>query len=134
MEKVFIVRNAGRLTPKKKGCGFKFIHLALEAIVEDLKKKAIELFFPYSVNYFGNKFTDTGYNIVPVKMSTKDYQHKKGLYLSRTYFVMYSRYRRLLDLDLLNSFQREDFEPAIVFHQPTNLEPGSSENAVSQSH
>ena len=47
---------------------------------------------------------------------------------------MYSRYRGLLDLDLLNSFEREDFEPAIVFHQPTNLELGSSENAVSQSH
>ena len=77
--------------------------------------------------------TDAGDNIVTAEMSIKDYLHKKGLYLSRTYFVMHSRYRGLLDLDLLNSFEREDFESDIVFHQPTNLELGSSENAVSQS-
>ena len=66
-------------------------------------------------------------------MSIKDYLNKKGLYISRKYFVMHSRYRGLLDFGLLTSFEREDFEPFIVFHQHTNLELGSSENAVSQS-
>ena len=45
---------------------------------------------------------------------------------------MHSRYRGLLDLDLLNSFEREDFESNIVFHQPTNLGLGSPENVVSR--
>ena len=89
-----IVRNAEYLVPQKKGGGLRFIHLALEATIEELKKKAIEVFFPDSVNHFGEKadeciltFTDAG----------------------------------LLDLDLLNSFEGEDFESNIVFHQPTNL-------------
>ena len=47
---------------------------------------------------------------------------------------MDSRYRGLLNLDLLNSVERKDFEPDIVFHQTIDLELGSSENAVSQSH
>ena len=128
------------MVPQKKGGGFRFIHLALGATVEDLKKKATEVFFLDSVNHFGEKadecimtFTDAGDNIVTAEMSIKDCLHKKGLYLSRTYFVMHSRYRGLLDLDLLNSCEREDFESDIVFHQPTNLDLGSSENAVSQS-
>ena len=72
-------------------------------------------------------------NIVTTEVSIKDYLHKKGLYLSRTYFVMHSRYRGLLDLDLLHSFEREDFKSDIVFHQPTNLGLGSPENVASQS-
>ena len=40
-----IVRNAEYLVPRKKGGGFRFIHLALEATIEDLKKKAIEVLF-----------------------------------------------------------------------------------------
>ena len=47
---------------------------------------------------------------------------------------MDSRDRGLLNLDLLNSVERKDFEPDIVFHQPIDLELESSENAVSQSH
>ena len=47
--------------------------------------------------------------------------------------MMHSRYRGLLDLDLLNSFERKDFEFDIVFHQPTNLGLGLPENVVSQS-
>ena len=140
MEKVLIMRNAEYLVLQKKGGGFRFIHLALEATVEDLKKRAIEVFFPDSVNHFGEKadeciltFTDVGDNLVTAEMTIKDCLHKKALYLSRTYFVMHSRYRGLLDLGLLNSFEREDFESDIVFHEPTNLELGSSENAVSQS-
>ena len=39
-----IVRNAEYLVPQKKGGGLRFIHLALEATIEDLKKKAIEVF------------------------------------------------------------------------------------------
>ena len=78
-------------------------------------------------------FTDARGNIVTAEISIKDYLHKKGLYLSRTYFAMHSRNGVLLDLVLLNSFQKKDFESDIVFHQPTNLELGSSENTVSQS-
>ena len=78
-------------------------------------------------------FTDARDNKVTTEMSIKDYLHKKELYLSRTYFVMHSRYRGLLDFNLLNSFEREDFEFDIVFHQPTNLGLGSPENVVSQS-
>ena len=83
-----IVRNAEYLVPPKKGGSFKFIHLALEATVEDLKKKATEVFFPDSVNHSGKKadeclltLTDAGDNIVTAEMSIKDYLHKKGLYL-----------------------------------------------------
>lgn len=78
-------------------------------------------------------FTDARDNTVTAEMSIKYYLQKKGLYHSRTYFAMHSRYGVLFYLVLLNSFQREDFESDIVFHQPTNLELGSSENTVSQS-
>ena len=134
------MRNAEYLVPQKKGGGLRFIHLALEATIEDLKKKATEIFLPDSVNHPGEKadectltFTDAGDNIVTTEMSIKDHLHKNGLYPSRTYFVMHCRYRGLLDLDLSNSFEREDFESNIAFHQPTNLGLGSSENIVSQS-
>ena len=52
------MRNAEYLIPQKKGGGFRFIHLALEATIEDLKKKAIEVFFPDSVNHFGEKIDE----------------------------------------------------------------------------
>ena len=81
-----ILRNAKYLVPRKKCGGFSFINLALEATIEDLKKKAIEVFFPDSMNHFGEKadeciltFTDAGDNIGTTEMSIKDYLHKKGL-------------------------------------------------------
>ena len=129
------MRNAEYLVSQKKSGRFRFIHLALKATIEDLKKKAIEVLFSDSVKRFGEKadeciltFTHAGDNIVTTEISIKDHLHKKGLYLSRTYFVMHSRYRGLLDLDLLNSFEREDFESDILFHQPINLGLGSPEN------
>ena len=49
------MRNAEYLVPQKKGGGFRFIHLAFEATVESLKKKAIEVFFPDNMNHFHEK-------------------------------------------------------------------------------
>ena len=72
MEKVLIVKNAEYLIRQKKDCGFKFIHLALEATVADLKKKAIELFFlTISARSLMNVFWHTGSNIVTVEISIK---------------------------------------------------------------
>ena len=131
-KRFYIVRNAEYLVPQKKGGGFRFIHLAFEATVESLKKKAIEVFFSWQHEPFSwegwwmiQTFTDARGNIVTAEISIKDYLHKKGLYLSRTYFAMHSRNGVLLDLVLLNSFQKKDFESDIVFHQPINLELGS---------
>ena len=88
--------------------------------------------FREKADEFSQTFTH-GDNIVTVEMSIKDYLHEKGLYVSRTYFVIQSRYGLLLDLVLLNSFKRKDFESDIILNQPTNLELVSSENSVSQS-
>ena len=72
------MRKEEYLVPQKKGGGFRFIHLALEATIEDLKKKAIEVFFPDSMNHFGEKadectltFTDAGLRYLSKTISTK---------------------------------------------------------------
>ena len=70
-KRVCIMRNAEYLVLQNKGGGFRFIHLALQATVEDFKKKAVKVFFPESVNHFCEEvdeciltFTDAGDNIV----------------------------------------------------------------------
>ena len=93
----------------KKGGGFCFVYLPLDATVDTLSKKAIDLFFPDGTNAFGKKrehcslrFTDAAENIVLPATQIKVYLEKKGLYLSRTYFVANSKCD-LLDLDFINS-------------------------------
>ena len=94
---------------KEKGCGFHFVYLPLDATVDTLSKKAIDVFSPDGTNAFGEKrehcslrFTDSAENLVPPTTHIKNYLDRKGLYLSRTYFVVYSKYD-LLDLDFINS-------------------------------
>ena len=94
---------------KKKGGGFRLVYLPLDATVDTLSKKAIDLFFLDDTNAFGEKrehsslrFTDSVENIVPPATEIKVYLEKKGLYLSRTYSVVHSKCD-LLDLDFINS-------------------------------
>ena len=66
-------------------------------------------FFPEGTNTFGEerehyslRFTDSAENTVPPATQIKVYLERKGLYLSRTYFVLHSKCD-LLDLDFVNS-------------------------------
>ena len=83
------VRNQEYVVPQKKGGGFRIVCLPLDATVDTLSKKAIDLFFPDGTNAFGEKrehcslrFTDSAENIVPPATQIKVYLEKKGLYLS----------------------------------------------------
>ena len=94
--------------PQKKGGGFRFVYLPLDATVDTLSKKAIDLFFPDGTT-FGEKrehcslrFTDSTENVAPPATQIKVYLEKKNLHLSRTYFVAHSKCD-LLDLDFINS-------------------------------
>ena len=78
-------------------------------------------------------FTDARGNIVTAEMSIKDYLHKKGLYLSRTYFAMHSRNGVLLDLVLLNSFQRKILNPILYSISPPTWSQDHEKNTVAQS-
>ena len=71
------------LHQKKKGCGFHFVYLPLDATVDTLSKKAIDVFSPDGPNAFGEKrdycslrFTDSAENLVPPTTQIKDYLDK----------------------------------------------------------
>ena len=110
MEKVLLCKKPRACCiTKEKGGGFHFVYLPLDATVDTLSKKAIDTFFPDGTNAFGEKrehcslrFTDSAENLVPPATQIKDYQERTDLYLSRTYFVVHSKYD-LLDLDFINS-------------------------------
>ena len=93
----------------KKGVGFHFVYLPLDATVDTLSKKVTDVFFPDGTNAFGENrehcslsFTDSAENIVSPATQIKVYLARKGLYLSQTYFVVHSKCD-LLDLDFTNS-------------------------------
>ena len=82
----------------KEGGGFCFVYLPLDAAVDILSKKAIDVFFLDGTNVFGEsrehrslKFTDSAENIVPPATQIKIYLERNGLYLSQTYFVVHSK-------------------------------------------
>ena len=79
----------------KEGGGFCFVYLPLDAAVDILSKKAIDVFFLDGTNAFGEhrslKFTDSAENIVPPATQIKVYLERNGLYLSQTYFVVHSK-------------------------------------------
>ena len=120
------VRNQEYVVPQKEGGGFRFVYLPLDATVDTLSKKAIDLFFPDGTNafvekreYFSLRFTDSVENIVPLATKIKVYLEKKGLYLSRTYFVVHSKCD-LLDLHFINSDNISfDYSPNFA----NNLQP-----------
>ena len=93
----------------KKGGHFCFAYLPLNATVDTLSKKAIDVFFPEGTNLSGEmrehcslRFTDSAENVVSPATQIKVYLEWKVLYLSRTYFVVYSKCD-LLDLGFINS-------------------------------
>ena len=130
------VRNQEYVVPQKKDGGFRFVYLPLDATVDTLSKKAIDLLFPDGTNAFGEKqehcslrFTDSAENIVPPATQIKVYLEKKGLYLSRTYFVVHSKCD-LLDLDLINSDDISfDYSPNFA----NNLKPSIYADMTSSS-
>ena len=110
---------------KKRG-GLHFVYLPLDATVDTLSKKAIDVFFPDGTNAFGEKrehcslmFMDSAESIVPPATQIKVYLEKKGLYLSQTYFVVHSKCD-LLGLDFTNSDDISfDYSPNFA----NNLQP-----------
>ena len=97
------------LYQKKEGW---WISLCLTAIRCDCRyfvKKSKICVFPDGTNAFGKKrehcslrFVDSAKNIVLPATQIKVYLERKGLYLSRAYFVVHSKCD-LLDLDFINS-------------------------------
>ena len=93
----------------KKSGGFRLVYLPLDAIVDTLSRKAIDVFFHDGINAFGEKrehcrlrFTDSAENIVPPAIQIKVCLDRKGLYLLRTFFFVHSKYD-LLNLNFINS-------------------------------
>ena len=94
------------------------------------------MFFPDGTNALGEKrehcslrFTDSAENIVPPAKQIKVFLEKKGLYLSRTYFVVHSKCD-LLDLDFVNSDDiLFDYSPNFV----NNLQPSIYADMTSSS-
>ena len=102
------VRNQEYVVPQKRW-PISLVYLPLNATVDTLSKKAIDVFFLEGTNTFGEKrehcslrFTDSAENIVPPATRIKVYLERKDLYLSQTCFVVYSKYD-LLALDFINS-------------------------------
>ena len=136
MEKVLLCKKPRVCCATKKGDGFRFVYLPLDATVDTLSKKAIDLFFLDGTNAFGDKrehcslrFTDSVENIVPPATQIKIYLEKKGLYLSPTYFVVHSKCD-LLDLDFINS---DDISFDYSSNFANNLQPSIYADMTSSS-
>ena len=91
-----LYRNEEYIVPQRKG--FRYIYLPLDATIEVLQAKAVNIFFPEGTNSFMEKlsecnirFTDSADNFLPPKTTLRNYLEEKGQYLSRTYFVVHSR-------------------------------------------
>ena len=93
-----VYRNEEYIVPQRKGGGFRYMYLPLDATIEVLQAKAVNIFFPEGTNSFMEKlsecnikFTDSADNFVPPKITLRRYLEEKGQYQSRTYFVVPSR-------------------------------------------
>ena len=147
-KRFYFVRNQEYVVPQKRWR----ISLCLPAIRCDgrsLSKKAIDVFFPEGTNAFGEKrehcslrFTDSAENIVPPATQIKVYLEEKGLYLSRTYFVVHSKCD-LLDLDFINSDDisfdyspnfGNNLQPSIYADMTSSSPQVISTNVTSSSH
>ena len=93
-----LYRHEQYIVPQRKGGSFRYIYLPLDATIEVLQAKAINIFFPEVTNSFMEKlsecnirFTDSADNFLPPKTTLRSYLEEKGQYLSRTYFFVHSR-------------------------------------------
>ena len=123
--------------------------MSLDATVDILSKKAIDVFFPDGTNAFGEKreqcslrVTDSAENIVPPATQITVYLERKGLYLSQTYFVVHYK-RDILDLDFINSDDisfdyipnfAKDLKPSIYADITSSSPQVISTNLTSSSH
>ena len=86
-----LYRNEEYIVPQRKGGGFGYIYLPLDATIKVLQAKAVNIFFPESTNSFMEKlsecnikFIDSADNFVPPKITLRSYLEEQGQYLSRT--------------------------------------------------
>ena len=93
-----LFRNEEYIVPQRKGGGFRYVYLPLDATIEVLQAKAVNIFFPEGTNSFMEKlsecnirFTDSADNFSPPKTTLRSNLEEKGQYMSRTYFVVHSR-------------------------------------------
>ena len=72
------------IVPQKKGGGFRYIYLPLDATIEVLQAKTVNIFFPEGTNSVMEKlpecnirFTDSADNFLPPKTTLKIYLEEK---------------------------------------------------------
>ena len=132
-----LFRNEEYIVPQRKGGGFRYVYLPLDATIEVLQAKAVNIFFPEGTNSFMEKlsecnirFTDSADNFLPPKTTLRSYLEENGQYLSRTYFVVHSRCDIFDFINSENNVQgdrSELNEPSK--HTTFTLEPQNSSSA-----
>ena len=80
-----LYRNEEYILPKRKSGGFRYIYLPLDATIEVIQAKAVNIFFPEGTNSFMEKlsecnirFTDSADNFLPPKTTLRSYLEEKG--------------------------------------------------------
>ena len=93
-----LCRNEEYIVPERKDGGFRYIYLPIDATIEVVQAKAVNIFFPEGTNSsieklseWNIRFTDSADNFLPPKTTLRSYLKEKGQYMSRTYFVVHSR-------------------------------------------
>ena len=80
-----LYRNEEYILPKRKSGSFRYIYLPLDATIEVIQAKAVNIFFPEGTNSFMEKlsecnirFTDSADNFLPPKTTLRSYLEEKG--------------------------------------------------------
>ena len=91
----------------KFGGGYRFSMMEENIKVEKLKEQACNLFFPNGRNSYGEllescqmMLTDAGDTEINDNMILKEYLDRRGIYVSRTYFVLKTKYEDILSNDV----------------------------------
>ena len=84
---------------QKYGGGYRFLLAGDDVDIAYIKSKAIELFFPNqgkcyfdeNINECDVQLTDSTGNILEDRLILKNCLKENGLYLSKTYFILYTK-------------------------------------------
>ena len=92
------VKKTENTVTQKCGGGHRFIAIGLKETVKSIKEKAIALYFPGDVNYFGEfkkdcqfKLTDAAGNEIDDSFIVLNYVKERGIYISKFFFVIVSK-------------------------------------------
>ena len=64
LKRFCLYRNEEYILPKRKDGGFRYIYLPLDATIEVLQAKAVNIFFPGGTNFFMEKLSECTFMFV----------------------------------------------------------------------